>query len=229
MATSTAGDRRRELREELNRSLVLEAAEEAFAEHGYRGASIRDIAVRAGFSPAAIYLFFENKEALYGEMLVRRGTEVRDAMREASEGDGSPLTRLHRMADVAIDLYRLRPHFARLVAHGHAAMLGSPLGEWEQHPDERVRSGFERAMEVEAAVVREGQEQGEIRAGEPRAAGAPVLGAGEQLPGGRRRRRGRRPDRRPVACRHRRRAPRTGAPAPARPLDPSADRRVSRR
>jgi TetR/AcrR family transcriptional regulator len=168
-AGGVPGERRRARHEELNRSLVLDAAEEAFGEHGYPGASVRDIARRSGFSSAALYLFFANKEALYGEVLVRRGTELHDAMRSAAEGPGSPLERLHRMADVALELYRVRPHFAQLVAQAHATMLGSPLAEWQLHADERVRATFRRAMDDEARVVREGQALGEIRPGEPHA------------------------------------------------------------
>ena len=167
--TTPETDRRTELREALNRGLILDAAEEAFAERGYDGASLRDIAARAGFSSAAIYLFFENKQDLYEKMLVRRGDGLFEAMIAAGRSGDAPLARLHTMADVAIAFYRQWPSFARLVAMAQATLHGSPLAAWQDHPSTEVRAAFQRAMDFEAAVVAEGQRTGEIRDGEPHA------------------------------------------------------------
>jgi hypothetical protein len=50
------------------RQLILDAAR-FFSEEGLEGASLRAIAVRAGYTPAALYFHFESKEALYAEVL----------------------------------------------------------------------------------------------------------------------------------------------------------------
>lgn len=187
--------RRRALHEELNRTLVLDAAEEAFGERGYDGASVRDIAARAGFSTAALYLLFTNKQELYVATLLRRGVELLEAMQGASSDHDPPMERLHRIADAAIDFYRQHPHFSRLVAQAHARRVSSPLSDWQHHPDERVRAQFDRAMAFEASVIRRGQELGEIREGPPAAlahlfsvlvnsflaVGAPTVGDAEGL------------------------------------------------
>lgn len=46
------------------RQRLLEAAIEAFAENGYHATTTRDIASRAGMSPAAVYVHHESKESL---------------------------------------------------------------------------------------------------------------------------------------------------------------------
>jgi AcrR family transcriptional regulator len=51
------------------RELILEAAKQIFTEEGLEGASLRAIAVRAGYTPAALYFHFESKEAIYAEVL----------------------------------------------------------------------------------------------------------------------------------------------------------------
>src|SRR6201985_2478992 len=51
------------------RELILGAAKQLFAEEGLEGASLRAIAVRAGYTPAALYFHFESKEAIYAEVL----------------------------------------------------------------------------------------------------------------------------------------------------------------
>jgi AcrR family transcriptional regulator len=51
------------------RELSLNAAKQIFASEGLEGASLRAIAVRAGYTPAALYFHFESKEAIYAEVL----------------------------------------------------------------------------------------------------------------------------------------------------------------
>jgi AcrR family transcriptional regulator len=51
------------------RDLILGAAREVFAAEGLEGASLRAIATRAGYTPAALYFHFDSKEAIYAEVL----------------------------------------------------------------------------------------------------------------------------------------------------------------
>jgi AcrR family transcriptional regulator len=51
------------------RELILEAARQVFADEGLDGASLRAIALRAGYTPAALYFHFESKEDMYAEVL----------------------------------------------------------------------------------------------------------------------------------------------------------------
>lgn len=48
---------------------ILQAAKEVFAEHGYHGTSIKDIARRAGVATGTIYLYLRNKEALFATLI----------------------------------------------------------------------------------------------------------------------------------------------------------------
>ncbi len=54
---------------EVRRSHVLAAARSAFLELGLEGASLREIAKRAGYTPGALYSYFDSKEAVYGALL----------------------------------------------------------------------------------------------------------------------------------------------------------------
>ncbi|GAB2895914.1 hypothetical protein GCM10027093_34450 [Paraburkholderia jirisanensis] len=47
------------------RHRIIEAAVELFGEHGFEGASTRDIATRAGVNAPALQYYFENKEGVY--------------------------------------------------------------------------------------------------------------------------------------------------------------------
>jgi AcrR family transcriptional regulator len=65
--------RARSLRQEVlagvRRSLVLDAARNAFVELGLEGASMREIARRCGYTPGAIYSYFASKQEVYGALL----------------------------------------------------------------------------------------------------------------------------------------------------------------
>jgi len=53
----------------LKRGLILDAARAVFEAEGLDGASLRAIAVGAGYTPAALYFHFDSKEAIYAEVL----------------------------------------------------------------------------------------------------------------------------------------------------------------
>jgi TetR/AcrR family transcriptional regulator len=53
------------------RARILHAAEEVFAEHGYAGATTRDIAERAGIGKRMLFYYFPTKDAVYRALLER--------------------------------------------------------------------------------------------------------------------------------------------------------------
>lgn len=60
---------RRQTLSDARRSLVLDAARQVFLESGIEGASVREIARRAGYTPGALYSYFDSKEAIYAVLL----------------------------------------------------------------------------------------------------------------------------------------------------------------
>ena len=91
------------------RALVLDAARSVFETLGIEGASIREIAKTAGYTPGAIYSYFENKEAIYGallnESLERLNAEVDAAGIEAP----SAADRLKAKADAWFGFFAAHP------------------------------------------------------------------------------------------------------------------------
>lgn len=59
------GARGREESKALTRARLLEAAREVFVAAGYRGATLDNIAAKAGFTKGAVYWHFPNKPALF--------------------------------------------------------------------------------------------------------------------------------------------------------------------
>ena len=85
---------RQQAMNDSRRSLVLDAARSVFERLGIEGASIREIARQAGYTPGAIYSYFESKEAIYGALLDESLERLNSAVNAAGaghEGRGSEL------------------------------------------------------------------------------------------------------------------------------------------
>jgi AcrR family transcriptional regulator len=88
-------------RKELTRELLLDAAIDVFAERGYHGASLDDVADAAGFTKGAVYSNFTRKSDLFRALLERETARRTAAWRGAVEA--VPLALL---PDVASELMR---------------------------------------------------------------------------------------------------------------------------
>jgi len=71
---------RREAVSEHKRALIRTAAREVFEREGLEGASLRAIAARAGYTPAALYFHFDSKEAIYADVLRASLSALGDAV-----------------------------------------------------------------------------------------------------------------------------------------------------
>ena len=107
-----------------SRSAILDAAEELFAERGFHGASLAEIAARGGLSRATPSYFFSNKESLYVAVLERLFAEREAATREAffpllAWAEQDPAGSLRSALTAAVDGYlrflQRRPAFAHLI------------------------------------------------------------------------------------------------------------------
>ncbi len=68
----------------VGKEKILDIAEGLFTEQGYKSVSIRDIAQACGVTNAALYYHFENKEALFAEVLENHVERLSDHMRQAA-------------------------------------------------------------------------------------------------------------------------------------------------
>jgi AcrR family transcriptional regulator len=94
---------------ETRRALVLNAARAVFEEHGLEGASIREIARRAGYTPGAIYSYFESKEAIYGALLGESLDRLNQAVQQAAAADASAAAVLRAKALGWFGFYAANP------------------------------------------------------------------------------------------------------------------------
>lgn len=100
----------------LNRARILQAAEEIFAEQGYRGATTAAIAKRAGLPKANLHYYFGTKEALYRAVL----DAVLDLWLSELDSittDQDPGEALARYIHAKVMYSKTRPHASRVFAN----------------------------------------------------------------------------------------------------------------
>jgi AcrR family transcriptional regulator len=94
------------------RAEILDRAEAAFAEVGYRGASLREIAARCGISHPGLKHHFASKESLLLAVLERRDEAAQGVARAQGEGGAGEL---RRVPDV-VAANAAKPHLVELFA-----------------------------------------------------------------------------------------------------------------
>jgi TetR/AcrR family transcriptional regulator len=111
--------RERERNAERSRELILDAAEQLFAERGYEETSLADVGRVAGVSRATPGYFFGSKAELHRAVLERCFADVRRAVREGkaralASGQTPEVVLAGAVADYA-DFVAARPNFVRLI------------------------------------------------------------------------------------------------------------------
>jgi AcrR family transcriptional regulator len=98
-AAPATAPRPRERARDARRAALLECAEQVFAERGFAGATMTEIAARAGYSAGNLYNVFESKEELYREVMLASGQRVTEVLIGALERTGSCIERLDGLID----------------------------------------------------------------------------------------------------------------------------------
>ena len=94
---------------------ILTAAATLFAERGFAGVSIRDIAAAAGVNKGLVFYHHESKAHLFETLLDEYYAAYSAALDAALASDGSRDDRLHRLLDANLDFIEDHFAYARLV------------------------------------------------------------------------------------------------------------------
>ncbi|WP_344220250.1 TetR/AcrR family transcriptional regulator [Kribbella sancticallisti] len=107
---------------------LLTGAIDAFAERGFQATTTRDIASRAGMSPAALYVHYPSKERLLFEISLYGHRAALEVLRDADKGDG-PRDRLSGMVSAFTTWHAEHHTIARVVQYELAALTPEHLAE----------------------------------------------------------------------------------------------------
>jgi TetR/AcrR family transcriptional regulator, fatty acid metabolism regulator protein len=153
------------------RRAILHAAVRVFADKGYHGCRIADVARAANVAYGLVYHYFRNKEELLESVFAEQWTILINAIQAIDEGPGTAAEKIAAMFGFVFDVYKTAPAAVRVLIlevtrTPNALRAGS------------TRETFERAVHLVADVVRQGQARGELRPEvDPVLASSGLLGA----------------------------------------------------
>jgi AcrR family transcriptional regulator len=101
---------------ERTRADILEVARREFADRGYAGARVDDIAARTRTTKRMIYYYFGGKEQLYLAVLEQAYAEIRAAEQTLDVEHLDPLSAIRRLTELSFDHHEAHPDFNRLVS-----------------------------------------------------------------------------------------------------------------
>ncbi|MEV5648467.1 TetR/AcrR family transcriptional regulator [Nocardia sp. NPDC052254] len=135
---------------------ILAAGRDCVEEFGVRRTTLSEVARRAGVSRPTVYRRWPDTRALIAELLVR---ELQRIVETSVPADGPARGRLVEGIVTGAGELRSNPLFAKIFRIDTDLMLTYVFG--------RLGRNQRQLIEVFSAVIREGQRDGSIRAGDP--------------------------------------------------------------
>lgn len=138
------------------RQRILAAALKIFSGRGFFQSRVAEIAREAGVADGTIYLYFRNKDDLLISLFEEEMQLVLDAMAEALSGHDDPVKKIEVFARTHLGLADTRPEAAEI--------LQVEVRQSSKFMKEYKNEKFLEYLNIIAAIIREGQARGVIRA-----------------------------------------------------------------
>jgi AcrR family transcriptional regulator len=142
-----------------SRERLLAAATLEFAARGFDGAKVERITARARVNKAMLYYHFDDKAALYRDIVRGLFESVAARAAEALTAGATAEARLHRFIMVIAEETAARPHFPSIWLR--------EMAEGGRHLDTSVIRALGNIIRILAAILGEGQRAGTFRTVHP--------------------------------------------------------------
>jgi len=157
-ASGRQGRRRARTRAEL-----LRAGKQLFASRGFHGTKVADIATAADVGTGTFYLHFENKDALFADLVKETSLRMREEMDAAKIGSTDPheqnraaTSTFFRFAAENRDVFRIlfghSAQFDTLLHEVHALFVADIEQSYSEGVDAKVFKPFRAAIVAQAIV-----------------------------------------------------------------------------
>jgi AcrR family transcriptional regulator len=147
-----AGARRLTDQGKERKQQLLDQAAVLFAERGYADTRVVDICAAAGVAKGLFYWYFENKQALFAELVRTMRMRLRAAQAGAIDPEADPLTRIRQGTEASVRfMAQHRAFFALLEVEQRADGLAGLL-----------REGTDVHTADTALLVKEAQAAGQV-------------------------------------------------------------------
>lgn len=170
---SIGGDRRTTTKQGSRKDAILDEATRLFAERGYEGTSMADLAERVGLRKASLFHHFASKEQLRRAVLERLVQRVTVKLATMSHDTGGMTHadfahRLDTLTDAVINMLGEQPYAARLMVR--EAM------EWDASSKDTLSEAFAESMRAGEKFLSSAQQAGHCATGDARQLIASLMG-----------------------------------------------------
>lgn len=136
---------------------IMETAENLFAEKGFNGTSVRDIAEKAQVNLAMVSYYFGSKEKLLEALFDHRGESVKVKLETIIErADLTAMQRVHLLIDNYIEKIMSQQCFHRILAR-EQVLNNAPATA------DLILQMKKRNLELIGRLIQDGQKKGEFR------------------------------------------------------------------
>jgi AcrR family transcriptional regulator len=112
------------------RSQILGAAEKLFADKGFEGTSVRDIAHMAGVNLAMISYYFGSKEKLFEALVEYRSGYTAGVLEELAKDEHlSPMEKMYKLIDFYVDRILSNYRFHNIISRQFSTLQSTDLKE----------------------------------------------------------------------------------------------------
>jgi TetR/AcrR family fatty acid metabolism transcriptional regulator len=134
---------------------ILEAAVKVFARHGFRQATISQVAREAGVADGTIYLYFKNKDDILVQFFEYKARQVFGCFRQEVDRAGNSVEKLRNLVRVHLAEFQRDPDMAvvyQVETHQSRRLV-----------EAQIRDMAKTYLDIVAEIVEQGQSEGSIR------------------------------------------------------------------
>jgi TetR/AcrR family transcriptional regulator len=151
------------------RDLILDAASAEFAERGFSGARVDEIAARAGVNKAMLYYRVGDKQTLYNAVLMRNFDRVSAALESVVTTRGNARERLEAVVTALVRMVQQHPDHPRIMLR--------EIASGAVHLPTEVLARMLEVVNVVRGLLAEGIAAGEFRPLDPVLAHLTIVGS----------------------------------------------------
>lgn len=134
---------------------MLEAATQLFAQRGFSGVSVKELAEAAAVNIASISYHFGGKEKLYMAVMERQFAAIDEILKPLERTDISAVEGIHLIGDLSLQVHKKCPYFNRL-------LLSENVNPNPFYVEEMAKKA-KYFRELTCNILERGVERGELR------------------------------------------------------------------
>jgi AcrR family transcriptional regulator len=145
--------------------LILDAARKVFAEKGFHQTHLEEIAAQAGFSKAALYNYYSDKESIFLSLANRDFDHLLEALKNNLNPQAKFIVNLEKNLQTVLSFFG--DHFAFILATANFRAMEkesrTKLTEYHEKLFSQFKRKFSHIIDIFTDTARAAKQQGEIK------------------------------------------------------------------